>query len=1259
MARISTYPNDTYVTGRDKWIGSDADNNYITKNFTSNAVAAYFNRSAIIDTGQFAWSFIPYSDTQPQPEKTFMKIDWVDDTININNLAGVLRVSALTIANTTPGDFMVNEWIGGNILVHFPGAPSAYSIYTVDSLVLDPDSSWFYLMTLTFVSGESFVIQEDESVVMGYFSEVGTVNGVTATSPLFSSGGENPNITIQVANTSQSGYLTNTDWNTFNAKQGALTLTTTGSSGAATLIGNTLNIPIYTNALTAYVPYTGATDDVNLGLFDLYTAKVWLYDEPNGAYGSMELTDGVLHFEDVDGHSMVTMEDGYLTIANASTIRALLNVTGLTVNRDYAFPNASGTLALTSDLPVNPITGSGTVNYVPKFDTTSSIANSNIQDSGSLITLGSDTTISSGALGIGTTDFVAYNLRAKKNITGALTAYGIMSDGTIQSDVTNVRMFNSRPTTVDSSFTLPVLSHYLAQQGTFGASSTVTNQYGFLVDTSLIGATNNYGFRGQIPSGTNRWNIYMDGTADNYLAGNLGIGSSILTGRNLLVSANITGATISVGVTSNGTIQSDVSNGRAFSTGVSVAASSTILGLYHYSATQGTLGAGATIDSQFGFFAASTLIGATNNYGFYGQLAAATGTWNLYMAGTANNYLGGALGIGTTTLAGYNLRLNLNITGSVSSIAFYNSGTIQSDVTSSAYYNRTLAATQATSFTLTNIYHYGATQGTFGAGSTVTNQFGFLVASSLTGATNNYAFAGQLAAATNTWNLYNSGTASNYMAGALGIGSTILTGINLRVGKNITGSVSSHGVFQDGQVQSDVTSDGYGFRNTLNTQAASFNLTNYWHFTARQATIGAGSSVTSQQGFHADATLIGATNNYGFRGGLTSATGRWNIYMDGDAENFILGNVGIGVSPSRVSSGPILTSTLTNGGSGYVDGTYTDVAVTAISSNGTGALYTIVVSGGIVTSAILTWAGTSYKVGNTITVSNTLLGGTGSGLIITVDTVDSSPLKISNVNGGDITLYRSDTGLSLGENIGTIKFESNDASTKASGILAEIGAFGQGTVGGAYLSFYTSLAGGALTEQVRIGSGGQVGIGTTSLTGINLAVQKNITGASISYGITSLGQIQTDVTTARYFYTAPSQISGATTTTIQHFFANQGTFSGTVTQQMGFYVASTLTGATSNFGFRGDLASATNTWNIYMAGTAQNYLAGALSIGVATANASALFQVDSTTKGALFPRMTTTQKNAISSPATGLVVFDTTLGKLCVFSTTWQTISSV
>jgi len=70
--------------------------------------------------------------------------------------------------------------------------------------------------------------------------------------------------------------------------------------------------------------------------------------------------------------------------------------------------------------------------------------------------------------------------------------------------------------------------------------------------------------------------------------------------------------------------------------------------------------------------------------------------------------------------------------------------------------------------------------------------------------------------------------------------------------------------------------------------------------------------------------------------------------------------------------------------------------------------------------------------------------------------------------------------------------------------------------------------------------------------------------------------------------------------------------------------------------------------------------AGNLFVGGSTGyDSSAILQADSTTKGFLMPRMTTTQKNAIASPATGLMVFDTDLGKLCVFSTTWQTVTSL
>lgn len=52
-------------------------------------------------------------------------------------------------------------------------------------------------------------------------------------------------ISIPAATTSVDGYLTAANWTTFNGKQNALTLTTTGTSGAATLVGSTLNIPQY------------------------------------------------------------------------------------------------------------------------------------------------------------------------------------------------------------------------------------------------------------------------------------------------------------------------------------------------------------------------------------------------------------------------------------------------------------------------------------------------------------------------------------------------------------------------------------------------------------------------------------------------------------------------------------------------------------------------------------------------------------------------------------------------------------------------------------------------------------------------------------------------------------------------------------------------------------------------------------------------------------------------------------------------------
>jgi hypothetical protein len=66
---------------------------------------------------------------------------------------------------------------------------------------------------------------------------------------------------------------------------------------------------------------------------------------------------------------------------------------------------------------------------------------------------------------------------------------------------------------------------------------------------------------------------------------------------------------------------------------------------------------------------------------------------------------------------------------------------------------------------------------------------------------------------------------------------------------------------------------------------------------------------------------------------------------------------------------------------------------------------------------------------------------------------------------------------------------------------------------------------------------------------------------------------------------------------------------------------------------------------------------GGAYINTTSVNASAILQADSTTKGFLPPRMTTTQRNAIASPAEGLMVYDTVLKRPCFYDgTSWVTL---
>ena len=132
-----------------------------------------------------------------------------------------------------------------------------------------------------------------------------------------------------------------------------------------------------------------------------------------------------------------------------------------------------------------------------------------------------------GAVGIGSSALTTTSFRLGVPITGGTTAYGVYSEGVIQPNVTTSAIYTQTIAQTAANggtpYTITGLRHYSAAQTTFNADSTVTNQYGFAAEANLTGATNNYGFYGNIASGTGRWNFYAAGTAANFMSGNLGV----------------------------------------------------------------------------------------------------------------------------------------------------------------------------------------------------------------------------------------------------------------------------------------------------------------------------------------------------------------------------------------------------------------------------------------------------------------------------------------------------------------------------------------------------------------------------------------------------------------------------------------------------------------------------------------------------------------------------------------------------------------
>jgi len=201
------------------------------------------------------------------------------------------------------------------------------------------------------------------------------------------------------------------------------------------------------------------------------------------------------------------------------------------------------------------------------------------------------------------------------------------------------------------------------------------------------------------------------------------------------------------------------------------------------------------------------------------------------------------------------------------------------------------------------------------------------------------------------------------------------------------------------------------------------------------------------------------------------------------------------------------------------------------------------------------------------------------------------------------TTVGSQTIVNNGDNIGRIAFEASDGSQLRR--AATVDAFVDGTPGSAdmpgRLAFSTTADGASSpTERMRIRSDGNVALrdsGTNyQLFSVN-GNQGNGDGSSVE--VISVRSTHNEPVTNGYsFQSRPSFNFTGTTANYFHYGAVPNTvFSGTLTNQFGFFVGNTLNSATNNYGFYSNIPTGTNRWNFYADGTASNYFAGATMVG--------------------------------------------------------------
>jgi hypothetical protein len=164
MTKISQYSTDVNITGNDKWIGSDAQNFLITKNFTPNNLASFFNENNVIDIGaSIRYMYQTLLPGEAREQGTISFETEIGPQVNFSDITTFLIAKNTLKGNTVTQylDFLVD----GKVLLSKASNINIFGYYKITSIEPWIPNTNFFVVEVDFLAGNGFIYEDLDYLV--------------------------------------------------------------------------------------------------------------------------------------------------------------------------------------------------------------------------------------------------------------------------------------------------------------------------------------------------------------------------------------------------------------------------------------------------------------------------------------------------------------------------------------------------------------------------------------------------------------------------------------------------------------------------------------------------------------------------------------------------------------------------------------------------------------------------------------------------------------------------------------------------------------------------------------------------------------------------------------------------------------------------------------------------------------------------------------------------------------------------------------